>query len=138
MPVRFGRGAEALGLDAGLDRGGERAGDVVARHAVVREFGGGAGHACQQAGEPGVQAGPLSRHQVGVDRLAQQRVPESVPIGFVEGQQLVAGRLANRLLVDVVGQPGGAPDELVVGAAAGHRRRPQHLLGRVGHALHPR
>ena len=138
VAVGLGGGAEALGLVAGPDRGGERAGDVVAGHAVVRELGGGAGHAREQAREPGVQPGPLPRHQVAVDGLAQQRVPEPVAVGPVGGQQLVAGRLADRLLVHVVGQAGGGPDEVVVGAAAGHRRRPQHLLGRVGHAFHPR
>ena len=110
VAVRLGRGAEAVGLDAGPDRGGERTGDVVAGHAVVRELGGGTGHAREQAREPCVQPGPLPRHQVGVDRLAQQRVPEPVPVGPVGGKQLVAGRLADRLLVRVVGQPGGGPD----------------------------
>src|ERR1700735_47631 len=72
-----------------------------AARAVVRELGGGAGHVRQQAGEPGVQAGPFARHQVGVDRLAQQRVPETVPVRLIECQQVVARRLADGLLVDV-------------------------------------
>ncbi len=43
-----------------------------------------------------------------------------------------------RLLVSVVGQAGGGPDQVVGGAAAGDGRRPQHLLRRVRHAFHAR
>ncbi len=138
VAVRLGGGADALGLGGGPDRGGERAGDVVARHAVVREFGGGAGYAGEQAREPGVQPGPLPRHQVAVYGLAQERVPEPVPVGPVGCQQLMAGRLADRRLVSVVGQAGGGPDQVVGGATAGDGRRPQHLLRRVRYAFHAR
>jgi hypothetical protein len=137
VAVRLGGGAEALRLVAGPERGGERAGDVVARHAVVRELGGGPGHAGQQARQPGVQPGPLPRHQVAVHRLAQERVPEPVAVGPVGRQQLVARRLAQRRLVSVVGQAGGGPDQ-VVGAAAGHGGHPQHPLRRVRQAFHAR
>ena len=85
-----------------------------------------------------MQPGPLPRHQVAVDGLAQQRVPEPVPVGPVGSKQLLAGRLAHRLLVGVVRQAGGGPDQVVGGAAAGDGRRPQHLLRRVRHALHAR
>src|ERR1700744_2215850 len=51
---------------------------------------------------------------------------------------MVAGRLAGRLLISVLGQAGGGPDPVVGGAAARDGRRPQHLLRRVRHALHSR
>src|SRR6185437_14024102 len=82
--------------------------------------------------------GPLPWHQVGVYRFAQERMPEPVPVRPVGRQQLVPGRLADRRLVSVIGQPGGGPDQFVGGAAAGDRRCPQHLLRRVRHAFHAR
>ena len=101
------------------------------------ELGRRAWHAGQQRGEPRVQPGPLPGQQVVVDRLAQQRVPEGVAVRAVGDEQLVRDRLAHRLVVAALGQRGRGPDQVVGRAPAGHRRRAQHQLGRVGHPLHP-
>ncbi len=91
----------------------------------------------QQAGQRRVQPGPLAGQQVGVDRLAQQRVPEHVALLAVGGEQLVGHRLADRLLVLRSRQPRRGHDQLVVHPAAAHRGGAQRLLGGARQLLHP-
>ena len=114
VPVRLGRRGQPLGLLAGLHRRGERAGDVVAGQAVVGQLGRGAGHlgqaplVGQQLGQQPVQPGPLPRQQVGVDGLAQQRVPERQAVAAVGDQQPLGDGLADGILV-LRGRPARRP-----------------------------
>ncbi len=90
--MRLGRGGQPLGFPRRQDRRGERAGDVVAGEAVLGELGGGSGHlgkpplVAEQGGEAGMQPGPLAGQQVGIDGLAEQRVPERVSAAAIGHQ----------------------------------------------------
>ncbi len=143
MPVRLGRGGQPLGLLACPHRRGESAGNVVTGQVVVGQLGRRAwygGQPClvgQELGQPCVQPGPLAGQQVGVDRLADQRMPERVPFVAVGDQELVRDRLPDALLVLRRRQPGRLPDDVVVHPPAGHRRGAQHLLGARRQPLHP-
>jgi len=93
--------------------------------------------ALQGPGVGGVQGAALHRQQVVVDGLLDQGVAEDVGVGLVDGQHVAGHRLAQQphqligLLLDHGGQ------QLVVDAAAGHRRHLQHPLGRLRERLHP-
>ncbi len=143
VPVRLSRRRELLSLLSGPDGGGERPGDVMARQAVMGQLGRRSRHGVQpflvgqQARQRRVQPGPLAGQQVGVDRLAQQRVPERVALLAVGGEQLVSDRLADRRLVLGGRQPGRFHDQLVVHPAAAHRGGAQRLLRRHRQLLHP-
>ncbi len=143
VPVRLGRGGQPLGLLPGPDRRGEGSRDVVAGQAVMGQLGGGPRHGGeaarvgQQLGEPGVQPGPLAGEQVGVERLADQGVPEHVAVRAARHQQLLGHAVPDRVLVLGPGQPGRGPDDVVVDPAPADRRGPEHLLGRAGQLLHP-
>jgi len=142
VAVRLGRRAEPLGFLSGPDRRGERTGDVVAGQAVLGQLGRGSrpGQPLllgQQCAHRAVQPGPLARQQVPVDGLAQQGVPEDVALRAVGHEQLMRDGLPYGGLVLGRRQARGGPDQLVVGLAAGHRRRAEYLLGGVGQLLHP-
>ena len=142
VPVRLGRRAEPLGFVAGPDGGGERPRDVVAGQAVLGQLGQGSRHGQplllgQQRAHRAVQPGSLAREQVTVDGLAQQGVPEHVALGAVGHEQLAGDGLPHGGLVLGRRQARRGLDQLVVGLAAGHRRRAEHLLGGVGKLFHP-
>ena len=100
MAQRLGRGQDRLGLLGRPHRRGQRANQVMAGQAVVGQLGRGAvGAGGQQAGVGGVQAHLLTRQQVAVDRLLEQRVPEGVaPGGGVGGQHPGPDRLVQAVL----------------------------------------
>jgi hypothetical protein len=135
----LGRGQDRLGLGGRPHRRGQRADQVMTGQTVVGQLGrGAAGLGGQQAGVGGVQPHPLAREQVAVDRLLEQRMAERVaPGGGVAGQHPGADRLVQALLQVGLGPPGHAGEQPVGHPAAGHRRHPQHLLGRLGQPLDP-
>ena len=85
VAVRLGRRAKLLRFLPGLDRSGERAGNVMAGQAVLGQLRGGPGQrepllVGEQRAHRGVQPGPLPRQQVRIDRFAEQGVPENVAL----------------------------------------------------------
>ena len=127
------------------DRGGQRARQVQGRVPVMGQGGGDRGVVAGQArvtGERlavgGVQAAPLARQHVLVDRVPGQRVPERVAAAGVVDHEQVA--------LDGLPQPGvelGVADarhlgeQLVGHAAARDRRRPQQPLRLRAQRVHP-
>ena len=105
---------------AGLDGGADRGDGVVPRPGVAGQLGRRPGGATleQRPGAGSVDAGPLTREQVVVDRLGEECVPERVVVAVdrehAEVDALARGRV-----------------ELVVGAAVDLREH------RVGHADAP-
>ena len=91
----------------------------------------------QQPGQHTVQPGTLAGQQVGVDGLAEQRVPERIAVRTVRDQQLLGDRLTHCVLEVGHRQPGSGLDQLVVGPPAGDRGHPQHALRRIGQPFHP-
>ena len=86
--------------------------------------------------EPGVQAGPLPRQQLGVDRLLDQGVPE--PVGAVAGvgqQHVGRDGLAQPGQQLGLGQAGHLGQEGVGHGGPGHGHDLQHPLGRLGQQL---
>jgi hypothetical protein len=134
-----------VGLARGLHRRGQRQRQVVAGHGVVGELGGppaGGRRVGQQGGVGGVQPAALPGQQLLVDRLAQQLVPEDVGVAAGGGallgdQDVVGGRVAQRLLQLVDVQPGHRGQLVVAHPATGHRGDPQHPLGGRRQSLHP-
>ena len=120
-------------------RGGQGAGQVVASQAMVGELGRGAFRlGGKQAGVGGMEPHLLAWQQVAIDRLLQQRVAERIgPGGAVGHQDAGADRLPQALLQLGLGPPGDLGEQPVGHPAAGHRRDPQHLLGRLGQRLDP-
>ena len=142
VAVRLSRRAEPLRFLPGLDRCGERAGDVMAGQAVLGQLRGGPGQrepllVGEQRAHRGVQPGPLPRQQVRIDGFAEQGVAEDVALRAVGHQQLVGDRLPDGRLVVGGGQARRGADQLVIGLAAGHRGGAEHLLGGVGQLLDP-
>nr|BFE86964.1 hypothetical protein GCM10020093_095650 [Planobispora longispora] len=129
--------AEPLGPAPGLDRGGQRPGEVVAGQVVVGELRRGALAGGQQPGELGVQAGPLAGQQVGVDGLLEQRVPEGVAVLAGGMQQAPGDDLPHGLLEGHVVQARGLLQEGVVDPPSRDGRAAQHPLGGVGEQLGP-
>ena len=111
----------------------------MAGQTVVGQLGRGAvGIGGQQPGVGGVQPHLLARQQVAVDRLLQQRMAKRVaPGGGVGRQHPGADRLVQALLQLGLGLAGNRGEQPVGHPAAGHRRHPQHLLGRLRQPLDP-
>ena len=134
-------GSLAVGVDgdrgvAGAHRGGER-GRLITRGVVVVGDRGRAlraavlaalGVLLQRAGERPVQLGALTRQEVVVDRLAQQRVAEPVAIALGHDDVAQDG-LAQRLPQGTPVEPGDLGQHGVVELAA--RREHAHDLLRV-------
>jgi hypothetical protein len=96
------------------------------RHAVG-EF----GPLRERGGAGGVQAGPLTGKQAAIYRLLQQRVAK--PVAVLSGpdhQQLGGDRCPKRPRQLPVIQVSHGGQQPVGRAPAGHRRRPEHVLGR--------
>ena len=92
----------------------------------------------EDAGIGGVQPHLLAWQQVAVDRLLQQRVAKRVAPGWAVGDKDAgADRLTQALLQVGLGPSGDLGEQPVGDPAAGHRRYPQYLLGRLGERLDP-
>ncbi len=116
------------GADARLERGRQ----VACGQCVPGQLGGGAPAAAvaQRLGVRRVEAHPLARQQVVVDRLGEQRVPEGVAVlGGDHDVRLDRG--PERLVERVGGHPAGLGEEAVGDLAAGDRHRADHLAGGV-------
>ena len=142
LALGLGEGVGALGGQAGPDRRREGPLQVVGGVPVPGELGGQprvvAVPGRQGGREPGVQAGPLPRQQLGVDRLLDQGVPE--PVGAVAGvgqQHVGRDGLAQPGQQLGLGQAGHLGQEWVGHGRPGHGRDLQHLLGRLGQQLDP-
>ena len=139
MAEGLGRGQDGLGRLGRPHRRGQRADQVVAGQTMVGQLGrGAAGVGGQPTGIGGVQPHLLARQQVAVDRLLEQGMAEGVaPGGGVDHEHPSVDRLAQALLQVGLGQAGDLGEQRVGHPPAGHRRRPQHPLGRLGQPLDP-
>ena len=61
-----------------------------------------------------MQPDALARQQIGVDGLAQQRMPERIPLLAIRHQQLMRDGFADGLLILLRSQSRRLPDQLVV------------------------
>jgi hypothetical protein len=131
-----GRGT-VLGLPRRPHRSGQRERQVVRGHRVVGELGRRALLPVlgEVLGVAGVQPAALAGQQLGVDRLAQQRVPEDVGIARVGHQHVVGDGIAQGLVELVVGQLRHGREQIVLDPTPGDRGQPQHLLGDRRQAL---
>ena len=88
----------------------------------------------QRPRDRAVLLGPLTRQQVVVDNLAQQRVAEAVAAVGVRDRNLAADGLAQPLAQLARLEPCEATEQVVVERLAGQPA--QHLLGRLREPLH--
>jgi hypothetical protein len=146
VPLGLGEGVAALGLGAGLDRGRQGPLGVAGGVPVVGELGGHGGVGAP--GPPGmgrdgrghlaVEAGPLTRQQVGVGDLAEQCVAELVAVvARADDQQLGGDRLPEGLVEPPPVEPGDGGQQPVRRPPADHGGHPEGLPGRLGDPLDP-
>jgi hypothetical protein len=129
---RFGGGEDRRRLLGRPHRRSQGADQVVALQTVVGKLGRSAIGGGEHPGVGGMQPYLLAGQQVGVDRLLQQRMAEHVGPGGLVGHQY-AGRdrfTQSRLQVGL-GPFSDLGEQRVGYPAAGHRRDPKHLLGRL-------
>ena len=140
--LRLGEGIHALGGESGSRRGRERPRLVAGRPPVVRDLSGDVRAALaaldallEGARESGVHLRPLSRQQVLVDHLTQQRVAEAIALVANGHHDVARHRLAQRVAqVGGVEPRHGSHQRVVGGGLAGEpadqllraRRQPLH------------
>ncbi len=111
----------------------ERLGHLARRVPVVGQLGR-RGPAGQQPRDPGVGLPALAGQQVGVDRLADQRVPERVGVLAGRDQLSVVDEVSHRG-IDV--RPGKRCQLVVEHGAADHRRQPGERARALGQPGQP-
>ena len=120
--------ADRHGVVAGLDAGPQRGVEVVGGPGVPGQLGGRAvdAAAADRLGVGGVQADPLARQQVVVDRLGEQGVPEGVALGADPDEDVRLHGGPQRPLEVVGALLDDRAEQRVGDPAAGHRGSPDH------------
>jgi hypothetical protein len=144
LALGLGEGVGPLGGQAGLDRRRQGPLQVVGGVPVPGQLGGQPRVTVPVRGrqggrEPGVQAGPLPRQQLGVDRLLDQGVAEPVgAVGGVGQQHMGRDGLTQPGQQGALGQAGHLAQQWVGHGRPSHGHDRQDLLGRLAQQLHPR
>ena len=124
---RLVRPTDGVGLLTRADARRQGLGQPPGRQGVAGEVRGGPtlGPSGEGLREGVVQTGPLSGQQVGLDRLAQHRVPEAVAVA-VAHEDVVVERGAHGQLEPLGREPADLGQQRVREAAAGDREGPGH------------